>query len=59
MKKLSLPKVISVGNGNGAKVSPREQFSNTVANIFEMQRQAHQVCDDCLPAVHVCDSLLS
>ncbi len=45
IKRFSLPKVISLDVGVPAdkKPSPREQLSNQVANIFEMQRQAQQV----------------
>ena len=45
MKKISLPTIISLKSSEGdeKRPSPREQLSNQIANIFEMQRQAHQV----------------
>ncbi|XP_064382819.1 dynactin subunit 1-like isoform X2 [Halichondria panicea] len=48
IKRFSLPKVISLDVGVTAdkNPSPREQLSNQVANIFEMQRQAQQLKED-------------
>jgi len=45
LKQFSLPKVVSIVPATDDKhQSPREQLANQVANIFEMQRQAHKVC---------------